>query len=224
VRVLGIDTATRHASIGFCRNGEVIAEATEHSSRHAVSVLPLIERVLATAGVGARDLDAIAVSRGPGSFTGLRVGLSVAKGLACATGARVVGVPTLEALVKGAGRSGVGCSLLDARRGEFYAASFEVTPAAIRRLSDDAVLTLEALMGIIPAPCWIVGDAEPACGEVLRARFGAAIEFLPFETFGPRGGVVAALGASALQAGGGDDVLSLEPIYIQACQAERALG
>lgn len=223
--MLGIDTATRYASVGLRDDDEVIAEQTETASgSHAVSLLPLIERVLGEARVDTRDLDAIAVSRGPGSFTGLRVGLSVAKGLACATGARLVGVPTLEALAMAAGRKAVICALLDARKGEIYAGCFEVTPEGLRRLSDDAVLPLEALMEVLPTPCLIVGDAEPVYGAALRSRFGARVEILSLEESGPRGGVVAAIGAAALRAGADTEAADLEPTYIRVCEAERSFG
>src|SRR5262245_52075822 len=92
---------------------------------HARTLLPLIDAALAAAGVGLRQLDLLAVSIGPGSFTGLRIGLSVAKGLALATGLPVVGVPTLEAYALHVGpRPGLICPVLDARKGEVYGAVF----------------------------------------------------------------------------------------------------
>ena len=222
VLVLGIDTATQHASIGLREGDRVLAEYTEknHAS-HAVSLLPLIERVLNEGHMTIGDVDAIAVSHGPGSFTGLRIGVSVAKGLACATGARVVGVSTLEALARSVPRRGTICSLLDARKGEVYAAWFEGGPARLRRVSEDAVLSHEMLLAVLPTPCVIAGDAERAYGAVVRSRFGAEVEFLSFDEFGPRGSVVAMLGAEALCSDNADDPVGLEPVYIRPSEAER---
>lgn len=226
MRVLGIDTATRHASIGLYEDNGRLIERTDKATRsHATSALPLIERVLSDAGIGIGDVDAIAVSSGPGAFSGLRIGLSIAKGLACATGARLVGVSTLEALAHVArDRRGTVCTLLDARKGELYAACFEVSPEAVERRSKDAVTTAEALVTRLPTPCVIVGDAEAAYGAFLRSHLGAGIEFLDFEEYGPRGGVVAKLGADAVRAGQTVDPIQLEPVYIRSSEAEQLFG
>jgi tRNA threonylcarbamoyladenosine biosynthesis protein TsaB len=226
VRVLGIDTATRHASIGLCEDNEILIERTDKATRsHATSTLPLIEAVLGEARIGIGDVDAIAVSSGPGSFSGLRIGLSVAKGLACATGARLVGISTLEALAHVARhRTGTVCPLLDARKGELYAACFDVSPDAVHRRWNDTVTTAEALVTRLPIPCVIVGDAEAAYGSFLRSRLKSGIEFLCFDEYGPRGGVVAKLGAEAVRAGQAVDPIQLEPVYIRPSEAEQLFG
>lgn len=225
MQILGIDTATRYASAGLWRDGQIIAELTEKGQRsHAVSLLPLIERVLSEARTQPRNVDGIAVSCGPGSFTGLRVGLSVAKGLACATGARLVGVPTLEALAHTVQREGIVCAALDARRGDLYAALFDRSAQATTRLTADRVVTFEALTDILASAAVMIGDAVPAYGQALRARFGDRLEILPFDEYGPRGGVIAALGAAAVDGGVEGDAAVLEPAYLQPCEAERSLA
>jgi tRNA threonylcarbamoyladenosine biosynthesis protein TsaB len=149
VRILGIDTATEYASIGLREDEQILAEHTERThGSHAVSLLPLIDRVLNDARVTIDDIDTIAVSHGPGSFTGLRIGVSVAKGLACATGARIVGVSTLEALAHSVSQRTTICSLLDARRGDVYAAWFEGGTSGLRRLSADAVMSHATLLEV----------------------------------------------------------------------------
>lgn len=226
MRILGIDTATRHASIGVCEDGKILVEKTEREVRsHAALILPLVETVLAEADLDVEDLDAIAVTHGPGSFTGLRIGLSVAKGIACATGARLVGVSTLEALARTAGdQPGPIWTLLDARKGEVYAASFEARGGTLRRLTEDEVTTPEALIATLPTVCTVVGDVEARYGSLLRAGLGAGLEILPFDRFGPRGGIVAAMGAAAAGEGHAVDPTLLEPLYIRASDAERAHG
>jgi tRNA threonylcarbamoyladenosine biosynthesis protein TsaB len=221
VRILGLDTATRCASVGVLIDGRVVAEESEVTGSHAASLLPLIDGVLMRAGCTVRDLDAIAVSSGPGSFTGLRVAMSVAKGLACAAGLRVVGVPTLEALARSVAQPGTICALLDARKGELYAAWFEFADGTLRRLAADALLTPEQLVALVPAPCVFVGDAVEAYGDLLRGHFGTRATVLPFPSCGPRGGVIAALGLERVQAGQVEDLLTLEPCYIRPSEAER---
>jgi tRNA threonylcarbamoyladenosine biosynthesis protein TsaB len=222
VRILGLDTATWRASVGLLIDGEVAAERSQATNgSHGVWLLPLIDEVLRAGGCSVTALDAVAVSTGPGSFTGLRVGLSVAKGLARATGTRLVAVPTLEALARTiADRHGVICALLDARKGELYAACFESFPSGWKRLSPDALMTSESLAAMLPTPCTVVGDAVVAYGDFLRSRFGAAVTVLPFETHGPRGSVVASLGLERLHWGEADDVTGLEPDYIRRSEAE----
>jgi len=223
VRVLGIDTATRRASVGVLLNGEIVAEQSQTASgSHAITVLPLIADTLQRAGCTVRDLDAIAVSCGPGTFTGLRVGLSVAKGFACATGVPVVGVPTLEALARTVSpHHGTICTVLDARKGELYAACFASESGGVRRLTPDAVVTPEALVARIVLPCVILGDALPRYEAFLREHLGSQATILPYDTHGPRGGIVATIGWERLQAGATDMAASLEPTYVRPPDAER---
>jgi tRNA threonylcarbamoyladenosine biosynthesis protein TsaB len=188
---------------------------------HAVSLLPLIDEVLTSAGCSVDALDAVAVSSGPGSFTGLRIGLSVAKGLACAGGIGVVAVHTLEALARTLpGHRGVICSLLDARKGEVYAACFEASPQGWRRLTADQLVTPEALVTTLQTPCVVLGDAVIEYGEFLRSRLQSRVTVLPFDTYGPRGGIVAGIGYERLASGQIHDIAALEPLYIRPSEAE----
>jgi tRNA threonylcarbamoyladenosine biosynthesis protein TsaB len=225
VRVLGLDTATRRASVGLLANGRVVAEQSQNDGRHAVHLLPLIDSVLQQGGCAVRDLDAIAVSSGPGSFTGLRVGLSVAKGVACATNVPLVGIPTLEALARTLDKPrGTICTLLDARKGEVYAAYFVASERGWTRLIEDTVTTPEAVVAAVPTPCTIIGDAVLAYGEFLRDRLGPEVTVLPWHTYGPRGGTVATLGAERLLQGGSTDLPTLEPSYVRPPDAKVATG
>jgi tRNA threonylcarbamoyladenosine biosynthesis protein TsaB len=222
VRILGLDTATRRASVGLRIDGQVVFEKSQVAEgSHAVSLLALIDEVLRTGGCAARDLDAVAVSGGPGSFTGLRVGLCVAKGLTYATGARLIAVPTLEALARTVtDRDGAICALLDARKGELYAACFDTSRGSLKRLTDDLLLSPEALLEKLPRPCVILGDAVAAYGSFLQSRLGTDATLLPSDSHGPRGGVVAAMGEERLEAGQPDALSHLEPAYIRPCEAE----
>jgi tRNA threonylcarbamoyladenosine biosynthesis protein TsaB len=228
VRILGFDTATRQASVGLWSDGQIIAEVSGASQNHAVSLLPFIDDTLRQAGCAIGDVDAVAVSSGPGSFSGLRVGLSVAKGLACATGVRVIPVPTLAALARSlhparlpaSQREQTICTLLDAHKGELYAATFAPAAQGGERLTPDTVVTAEALLPHLPLPCLILGDAVVTYGAFLRERLGDAVTLLPFDAYAPRGGAVAALAAESLPAGAGTDATHLEPCYIRPSYAE----
>ncbi len=222
MRLLGLDTATWYASVGVLVDGLGRAEGTERtSSSHAASLLPLIERTLAQAGVRLADLDAIAVTRGPGAFTGLRVGLSTAKGLAYATGARLVTVPTLQALAATVGEADCDVVvLLDARKGEFYTGRYRVHGGAAEALEEDRLVRLEDRLGELPSRCIIVGDPDVAHADLLGRRLPAAATLRRLSEFGPSGVVVARLGAARLAAHGAESEFAAEPEYLRPSEAE----
>lgn len=222
MRILGVDTATWRASVGLISDGtSVVEQSLLTTGNHAASLLPLIEDVLRRAACPVDRLDAIAVSNGPGSFTGLRIGLSVAKGIACATGARLIAVPTLEALARTVVHyEGVICPVLDARKGELYAASFEASGGVLTRLTADVLMTPESLLEILPTPCVVLGDAVERYGELFTRRLGPHATVLPFEIYAPRGGVVARMGWERLQRGEAADLHQIEPCYVRPSEAE----
>ena len=222
MRIVGVETATWRASVGLVSDGTVVAEqGLDTTGNHAASLLPLVDDVLRRAACTVNSIDAIAVSNGPGSFTGLRIGLSVAKGLAYATGARLIPVPTLEALARTVvHHEGTICPVLDARKGELYAASFASSGAALTRLTADALVTPESLLEMLPTPCVVLGDAVERYGELFKNRLGSRVTVLPFETYAPRGGIVARMGWERLQVGKVADVDQLEPCYVRPSEAE----
>jgi tRNA threonylcarbamoyladenosine biosynthesis protein TsaB len=201
------------------RDGELLAEAVYREERsHTRSLTQLVERVLADAGVGIGDVEGLAVSIGPGSFTGLRVGLALAKGIAFAGGLPIAPVPTLEALawVADAAPGETVCAALDARKREVYAAIFTMTPKGPRRETPDEALAPAALAARLRPGCILVGDA----GDVYGAILGPRAALRPFATHHPRGGVVARLGWQRLGDGAAEPVGPLEPVYVRPPDAE----
>jgi len=199
----------------------VLAEDAEPASRSHVSSLPtLVERVLARAGLAIGDVEGLAVSIGPGSFTGLRIGLGLAKGIAFAGGLPLAAVPTLEALAEVAGaRPGqTVCAALDARKQEVYAALFRAAATGLERMTDDLAVGPDALAERLPPGTLLVGDAA----EAYPAAFGSGLVCLPFATHHPRGGVLARLGDRLLAAGRGSEPGALEPVYVRPSEAELA--
>jgi tRNA threonylcarbamoyladenosine biosynthesis protein TsaB len=221
VLVLGIETATATASVGVVDGERVLAERTLGMMRsHAVSILPLIDETLHQAGVVLRDLRAVAVSIGPGSFTGLRIGLSVAKGLVLTCGLGIVAVPTLEALAQAAAADGaIVCPVLDARRGEVYTAAFRRRAGRLECLREATVANLSDLAQYVPSPCQVVGDLIESRGEFLRQCLGPGVDLIT--DIAPSGAVIARMGARRIEIAGPDDPVGLEPAYLQAPDAER---
>lgn len=206
------------------RDGRIVAEAVRPGSRAHVATIPaLAGEVLAQAGLTTRDVQGVAVSLGPGSFTGLRIGLGFAKGIAFAGGVPLVGVSTLEALAVAADASpGTAvCAALDARKRECWAAIFRAgADGTVERLTDDLAIAATDLAARLPEGCIVVGDGGSAYGDVLGAR----ATVLPFATHHPRGGVVARLGATRFAAGFAGDPGTLEPIYGRPADAAPPRG
>lgn len=208
-------------SVAVLDGPRVVAElSTEGARIHSERLLPGIDAVLREAGFGLDDLDAIAVSTGPGSFTGLRIAIATAKGLAFARGPELVGVPTLAALARAArGAGGPVAALLDARRGELYAAVWGSADAEGEPVVPESVYTPEELARLLPEDTRVVvgEDAEDGAAA-LKDRVGPGLQLLP--GVAARAGRVGALGQVALASGGGQAAEALLPRYLRRAEAE----
>jgi len=223
--VLGIEAATPVASAAVLDDDRVLAERLVNNQRtHSVNLLPMIKAVLADAGVAPEQLGGIAVSAGPGSFTGLRIGMSTAKTLAQVWGLPVVGVGTLEALAHPlTGLAGLVCPLLNARKNEVYAAIYESRAGRLHCLAGPMAAAPEKLAAQLLAldrPVTLLGDGVPVCGALLRRHLGELVSLAPAAAALPRGAAVAELGRRLLAAGEGMDPLRLLPRYIRLSEAE----
>lgn len=225
MRLLAIETATPVQSVALAEDDRLLAELSyEAKGQRGGLLLPAVDQVLKKAGVAARDLDAVAVSVGPGSFTGLRVGLATAKGLALGTGAALVGVPTLEALAERYGHTSVTtCALLDAYRGEVYMAVFRRNGNALERLSPDTVLAPEAVktaLADVEGPVYLIGNGAARYRERLQAALGERACVTDEGLCAvPSAAVVARLGFRQF-AGGNKPDAEVAPIYLRRAEAE----
>lgn len=222
--VLGIESATPVAAVAVAGDGGILAERMVFNQRtHSVNLLPMIKAVLEESEVDRRDLAGIAVSGGPGSFTGLRIGMSTAKALAQVLGLPVTGISTLEALAYPlAGQRGLACPILNARKNEVYAAVYDYT-CTITRLAGPMAVRPEKLAEILlklGRPVIFLGDGVPPYGSILKARLGNLAGFAPFSSNFPRGAAVAELGLVAFREGRGVDPADLRPQYVRPSEAE----
>ena len=217
MRLLAVETATERASLALWRDGAIAAECRADAGRPTAEVLiPLLDGLLARAGTTLAELDGFAVSVGPGSFTGLRIGIASVKGLAFGTGRPVAAVSTLAALARSAPGPAPVAALLDARRGELYAAGFEGgAPAA---WLPESVLDAKALAAALPGGCRVVGEGLAVCADALRAARGDALELV--EAPEPLARHVAALGAEAWSRGEVSSAEDLVPRYVRRAEAE----
>jgi len=223
--LLALDTATPAGSVALMEDERLLAgryfDAGLHHSRQ---LFVEMEGALGAADREPGEVAAVAVTIGPGSFTGLRIGLSAAKGFCLARDAALVPVPTLEALAARLPFSGAPVlALLDARRGEVYAGLYDTAGGAPRRLQGPRADTPEAIAADwIEGPVVCTGDGAAAHGDVLSQYVGAAVA--PPHCQRPDAAAVAWLGGRRLAAGQVADVAAVEPEYLRTPSYRRAGG
>ncbi len=239
MRILGIDTATSTASVALVENGTIIADErylqtscdprsvfNQPKVGHAEIILPLIESVLAAARCSLPNLDGIAISIGPGSFTGLRIGLSTVKGLAYRWQRPVAGVSTLWAnAARVTDFVGVVCSLFDARKKEVYVSFFRRTADDLSRLTEDTIAPVSALIDQARnlaggAPCLFIGDGAKVYENILGASFGNEVRCCTGDGYPSLASAVARLGEERLEVSDGDFLGAMVPVYLRRAEAE----
>jgi tRNA threonylcarbamoyladenosine biosynthesis protein TsaB len=220
--VLGVETSTMQGGVALVGPHGLVSEYTLNvAATHSERLLPAMDRMLQDAGLTLACVEGLAVSIGPGSFTGLRIGLSTVKGLAYATGLPVVGVPTLEALAWSVPYAGMPvCPVLDARKQEVYAALFRFAGRRLDRLVEDAALAPDALCERIQIPTLFLGDALATYGEYFASRLGDRLILPPVASRGARPACVAELGRQRLLRGERDPAAALVPRYLRPSAAE----
>lgn len=202
MKILALDTALSHCSAAVVVDGIAHAQESQAMTRgHAEALAPMIHRVLGRARLRVAALDRIAVTVGPGSFTGVRVGLAAARGLALASGVPAVGVTTLEALAAMAaaiaGRAALIVAAISARRDRVYLQAFRAGPGAaeVRPLAAPDLLKLEDAVRALPdGACLLVGSGAPGLADAAGDRCWLVEEVSVVQS--PAIEVVAALGAS----------------------------
>lgn len=162
MKVLGIDTATGIASVAILDDDRVLAETRSETAGHRADLLVLVDAVCTGAGITPRELDGVAIGAGPGSFTGLRIGMATAKGIAFALQRPLWAVSSLAALAQAeleAMPSGIVVAVLDARRGEVYAGAYRVDAGAIALIGEERVMPPSELVAFAPEGARFTGDA-----------------------------------------------------------------
>jgi len=223
--VLGIDTSTSIASLALIAGGRVAASLARPVTSHGAALPGAIDELLGAAGLAIGGLGAIAVGTGPGSFTGLRIALSYAKGIAIASGCALVGVPSFDAVALAAlernntdpGR--LACVVVDARKGEVYAALYRVVADGLEKLSEELVVALEHLASRIAEDVMFVGDQRAKDAAALVESRGHRVAVFETGMLDLRGVCVAALGGARFTRGETDRAASLEPLYIRTPEA-----
>ena len=216
--ILGIDSSAISAGCALVEDGKLIAEQflnTRHT--HSETLMPMISGVLRTAGAALSDVDKIAVSAGPGSFTGLRIGISTAKGLCDAAHLPCTAVSTLEAIAYNFVQiDGIICACMDARRKQVYNALFKSENGVITRLCEDraiAAADLDAELSALDDKVILAGDGAELMHELTESKYSLAPPVLRFQ----RGSGVCFAAENAPEIA----PAALMPKYLRLPQAER---
>ena len=224
--MLALDCSAGPASCAVTSNGEIVTcAAVNVATTHSQTLMPMVEKCLSDAGLRVADMDRIAVSNGPGSFTGIRIGIATVKGLADGSGVPVTGVSTLAAMARnfdGLPIDAVICATMDARCRQVYTACFACENGKITRMTDDEALILDELfenLSKIKKPIILVGDGANLCYTFLRDRLPSIRIAPPHLRFQSACGVAAEAAAN----GTPTPAAQLFPVYLRLPQAEREL-
>lgn len=224
MKVLGIETATAVCGAAVVHDRRVVAEGSFNEKNvHAEKLVPLVDSVLREAGMTLNDIDGVAVSIGPGSFTGLRIGLSVAKGLAYGTSKPMIAVPTLQALAQRVveasipGSSSLILAALDARRDEVYCQLWGMQRGILAAEWDARDMTVSALLQELgDREAILTGDGSAKVLSVTNgSEHSLRLTFVGEDLARCSAGSVARVGELLLEQGKTDDAASLEPRYIK---------
>lgn len=224
-RVLALETSGRTGSVALARGGVVVVEEQfAHGLKHAAGIIPIIDRLCTGQGWEPHEIEEVYVSAGPGSFTGLRVGVTVAKSLAFAVGAKIVAVPSTEVLVRnvppGWERAVI---VLDAKRDQIFTATFENREGAPITREPARLDDLRSVLARTPRPVHLIGEGIPYHQQFIPID-DAGVIVLPSGLWQARGASVVEVGHAMARRGEWTDPDRLIPIYIRRPEAEEKFG
>ncbi len=229
MKILALECSAGPSSCALVENGKILAHEYIHVPlTHSQTLLPMAQRVLRDTSTAVKDIGLFAVSAGPGSFTGVRIGVATIKGLAFGTDLPCAAVSTLAAMahnVEGLPFDGVICCAMDARCMQVYTACFRCRGGAITRLTEDEAISVEQLkerLSALDEPIILVGDGAELCYKHLQEDLPTIILAAPVVRFQNATGVAAEAGIMA-ENGQLTTAEALLPIYLRLPQAEREL-
>lgn len=232
--ILAVDSATPVAGVALLKDNKLLyEELTNYKKTHSETLMPMIDRALATCECTLQDLTAIAVTEGPGSFTGLRIGMGTVKGLSLAAGIPVAVVSTLDVLAANvAGSNLLVGTILDARKNEVYAAFYDSSSTMPQRLTPMQPCSPEQLVMLAQEQMKLksvrelvlLGDGFYPYEAYFRESLGLALKEAGPQQMLPRAASLASLAVKKVQEKEYVDPLSLRPLYIRLSEAEYRLG
>lgn len=225
MKILALETSAKAVSAAVVEAGRLLAYGYQDTGlTHSRTLMPIVEHLLKNTDMKMADMDAVAAAMGPGSFTGIRIGVAAAKGLALAAGKPVIGVSTLEAMAWNVSHAdGLVICAMDARRSQIYNAIFEAQDGRLTRRIPDRAIALEDLSKELagdPGPKIIVGDGAELCFRHLTEQ-GIPCRLAPPHLVMQSAASVGFAAEQAAQNGGLQTAQELVPVYLRLSQAER---
>ncbi|MDH3356551.1 MAG: tRNA (adenosine(37)-N6)-threonylcarbamoyltransferase complex dimerization subunit type 1 TsaB [Desulfobacteraceae bacterium] len=222
MRILAVDTATTSCSVAIVDKTSLLSEFTiDREETHSKHLMDMIKAVLRMAGINFSDLDGFAVTRGPGSFTGLRIGLSTIKGLAVASEKPVVGVSSLEALAFQVSYSrDLICPILDARKGEVYFSRYRFLNGHLKKQTKERVAPPDKAVDDLNESCLFVGNGALLYKEMILEKMGGLASIAPMIQNTIRASTMAYLSMAKFEKNDTDDIEKIMPYYIRKSDAE----
>lgn len=225
MKLLGIDSATEAASCAVIDDDKLLGEITfNYKKQHSVIIMNMIDYLLKNLKLSIDDLDGFAVSKGPGSFTGLRIGMAVVKGLSEGSKKPFVSVSSLDTMAYSlAYTSGIICPIIDALRNNVYTALYTFENSKLNKISDYMAISVEELIKMLRdynLPVTFIGDAVPKFKEKFETELDK-VNFSPAHLNLVKASGLCELGINLMREGKFDNPLSSAPIYLRKSQAER---
>ena len=226
MRILGIESSSLVASTAIYEDGITMAEYTvDFKMTHSQTLLPMINEMVKLVGIDLNTIDAIAVSGGPGSFTGLRIGSATAKGLGLALNKPLIHVPTLDATAYNLfGASGLICPIMDARRKQVYTGIYRYEDHRLMTVKDQMAVGIEELLSMLNdmgEAVTFLGDGVPVFKNTIADMLTVPFSFAPAHLSRQRAGAVGALGILYYKEGRTETAAEHKPDYLRVSQAER---
>lgn len=228
--ILAIESSAVTASVAILKDNQLVAEYTvNHKKTHSQTLLPMIDEIVSMADMDASEIDVIAVSEGPGSFTGLRIGAATGKGIALALDKKMVSVPTLKAMAYNLySDDRIIVPIMDARRQHVYAGAYTFDEGRLLTMRESELISIEDLISSYKLlsdktgkKLVFIGDGVDVAGEKIKEALGDICVLAAPQNKTARAGSVAMLAMSMAKAGEFTDADELKPDYLRPSQAER---
>lgn len=222
MRLLAMDTATEVCGVAVHVDGRLLAQRiAQQGLTHTKVLMTNIDAVLRQSGLNLNDLDALVVSIGPGSFTGLRIGISTAKGLAMATGKPLVGISTLAVLAHQApGGTEWICPMIDARRNEVYWTLYQRQGGTLKQVAVESAGPVHDALTAIKGPCVFIGNGAKQYADIITKQSIHPVTLASLQAHPIAPGVLACLGQKRMAQGIVETLDSFTPIYLRKSDAE----
>ena len=225
MKILAIDSSSIAGSVALLQDGEIKYEDISHDKRtHSETLLPMIAKLKEESGLDLSTIDAIAITGGPGSYTGLRIGSATAKGLGLALDKPIINVPTMEALAYNVVESEyLVCPMMDARRERVFTGLYKFNDGKLEVVKDQCVLTIDELVSEIDEPVLFLGDGVDAYKEMLEEKVNVEHFFAPEEDNCVKASSFVKLAKVFFDEGKCESANDHKPDYLMLSQAEREL-